>query len=70
MSPDLADVTGLSNCNTTPTDGFTDSVLQFKPIELVSRGTRVDVVSETRARPPSTCNGGKAPNDQIVLQKR
>jgi len=70
VSPDFPDVTGLCNCNTTSTDRFTNSVLQFKPFELVSRGTRINVVSETRARLPSTFNGGKGPNNQIVLQKR
>ena len=70
VSPDFPDVTGLCYSNTTSTHRFADSVLQFKPFELVSRGTRINVVSETRARLPSTFNGGKAPNNQIVLQKR
>ena len=70
VSPDFPDITGLCNSNTTSTDRFTDSVLQFKPVELVSRAARINVISETRARLPSTFNGGKAPNNQIVLQKR
>ena len=70
VSPDLTNVTGFRNCNTTTTDRFTNSVLQFKSIELVSRSTRVNIVSETRARLPSAFNSGKAPNNQIVLQKK
>lgn len=70
VSPDFPNVTGLCNSNTTSTDRFTDSALQFKPFELVSRGTRINVVSETRTRLPSTFNGREAPNNQIVLQKR
>ena len=70
VSPDFPDVTGLCNSDTTSTDRFADSVLQLKPFEFVSRRARINVVSETRARFPSTFNSGEAPNNQIVLQNR
>ena len=68
VSPDFPDVTGLCNSDTTSTDRFADSVLQLKSFEFVSRSARINVVSETRARFPSTFNSGEAPNNQIVLQ--
>ena len=69
VSPDFPDVTGLCDSDTTSTDRLADAVLQFKSCEFVSRGTRINVVSETRARVPSTFNSGETPNNQIVLQK-
>ena len=54
MSPDFADVSSYCYGNTAAADGFANSILQLKAIELVSRSTRVDVISEAWRRRPST----------------
>ena len=56
MRPHLADVTGHGNGDTTTADRFADAVFESETVESISRCSRVDLVSEARARLPRTRN--------------
>ena len=49
MSPDLADIGGLSDSDTTTTNRLTNAILQGKTVELITWTTTVNVVSKAWA---------------------
>ena len=69
VCPHLADVASYSDGNTTTADRLAHPVLQLEAVEAIAMGSSIDVLGKPRAGLPGPIDGGKRPNDQVVLHR-